>query len=70
MEDGSSLQNDLISWLMDTAEGDELSLTALVQRVIFINFAAIRTSTDVRLPFESPLLATYLLPQDLHAPHI
>ncbi|KAJ7233059.1 cytochrome P450 [Mycena rebaudengoi] len=38
--------NDLISWLMDTAEGDELSLTALVQRVIFINFAAIRTSTD------------------------
>jgi hypothetical protein len=34
---------------MDSAQGDELSLTALVQRVIFVNFAAIRTSTDVGL---------------------
>ncbi|KAF7317664.1 Cytochrome P450 [Mycena kentingensis (nom. inval.)] len=38
--------NDLISWLIDYADGDELKLEALVQRVIFINFAAIRTSTD------------------------
>ncbi|KAJ6516233.1 cytochrome P450 [Mycena sanguinolenta] len=38
--------NDLITWLMDAAEGDERTVPALVQRVLFVNFAAIRTSTD------------------------
>ncbi|KAJ7047698.1 cytochrome P450 [Mycena alexandri] len=38
--------NDLISWLMDAAVGDERTVPALVQRVLFVNFAAIRTSTD------------------------
>ncbi|KAJ7122772.1 cytochrome P450 [Mycena epipterygia] len=38
--------NDLITWLMDAAEGEERTIPALVQRVLFVNFAAIRTSTD------------------------
>ncbi|KAF7301161.1 Cytochrome P450 [Mycena indigotica] len=38
--------NDLITWLMDEARGDERTVPALVQRVLFVNFAAIRTSTD------------------------
>ncbi|KAJ7507426.1 cytochrome P450 [Mycena galericulata] len=38
--------NDLITWLMDAAEGEERTVPALVQRVLFVNFAAIRTSTD------------------------
>ncbi|KAJ7780167.1 cytochrome P450 [Mycena maculata] len=56
--------NDLISWLVDSAEGDELSLTALVQRVIFVNFAAIRTSTDTigHLLFDLAANPSYLQP--------
>ncbi|KAJ7667675.1 cytochrome P450 [Mycena polygramma] len=38
--------NDLITWLMDAAVGEERTAPALVQRVLFVNFAAIRTSTD------------------------
>ncbi|KAF7353078.1 Cytochrome P450 [Mycena venus] len=38
--------NDLITWLMEAAEGEERTVPALVQRVLFVNFAAIRTSTD------------------------
>ncbi|KAJ6627498.1 cytochrome P450 [Mycena sp. CBHHK59/15] len=38
--------NDLITWLMDAAQGEERTVPALVQRVLFVNFAAIRTSTD------------------------
>ncbi|KAK7061429.1 cytochrome P450 [Favolaschia claudopus] len=38
--------NDLITWLMDAAKGDERTVSAIVQRVLFVNFAAVRTSTD------------------------
>ncbi|KAJ6568361.1 cytochrome P450 [Mycena vulgaris] len=56
--------NDLISWLLDSAQGDELSLTALVQRVIFVNFAAIRTSTDTftHLLFDLAANPSYIAP--------
>ncbi|KAJ7065402.1 cytochrome P450 [Mycena amicta] len=56
--------NDLISWLMDYAQGDELSLEALVQRVIFVNFAAIRTSTDtfVHMLFDIATHQSYVQP--------
>ncbi|KAJ7498063.1 cytochrome P450 [Mycena galericulata] len=56
--------NDLISWLMDSAEGGELSLNALVQRVIFVNFAAIRTSTDtfVHMLFDLAANPSYVQP--------
>ncbi|KAJ6457419.1 cytochrome P450 [Mycena vitilis] len=56
--------NDLISWLIDSAQGDELSLTALVQRVIFVNFAAIRTSTDTfaHLLFDLAADPSYIQP--------
>ncbi|KAJ7767232.1 cytochrome P450 [Mycena metata] len=37
--------NDLISWLLDTAEGEERTVPALVLRVLAINFAAIHTSS-------------------------
>ncbi|KAK7031683.1 cytochrome P450 monooxygenase 51 [Favolaschia claudopus] len=56
--------NDLITWLMDAAQGDELTLDALVQRVIFVNFAAIRTSTDtfVHLLFDLAAYPSYIQP--------
>lgn len=38
--------NDLITWLMDAAEGADRTVAALVERVLFVGFAAIRTSTD------------------------
>ncbi|KAJ7499254.1 cytochrome P450 [Mycena latifolia] len=38
--------NDLITWLMDGAEGEDRTVSAIVERVLFVNFAAIRTSTD------------------------
>ncbi|KAJ7068908.1 cytochrome P450 [Mycena belliarum] len=56
--------NDLITWLIDGAEGDELSLNALVQRVIFVNFAAIRTTTDTftHLLFDLAANPSYIAP--------
>ncbi|KAJ7036533.1 cytochrome P450 [Mycena alexandri] len=56
--------NDLISWLMDSAQGEELTLNALVQRVIFVNFAAIRTSTDtfVHLLFDLAAEPSFVQP--------
>ncbi|KAF7309424.1 Cytochrome P450 [Mycena indigotica] len=56
--------NDLISWLIDQAQGDELGLEALVQRVIFVNFAAIRTSTDtfVHMLFDIATHQSYIQP--------
>ncbi|KAF7325009.1 Cytochrome P450 [Mycena kentingensis (nom. inval.)] len=37
--------NDLISWLLDVAEGEERTVPFLVQRVLNINLAAIHTSS-------------------------
>jgi hypothetical protein len=41
-------QNDLISWLLEDAEGEERKMPALVMRILFANFAAIHTSSMVR----------------------
>lgn len=40
-------QNDLISWLLEDAEGEERTVPALVLRVLSTNFAAIHTSSMV-----------------------
>jgi len=37
--------NDLISWLLDVAEGDQRSVSNITKRVLFTNFTAIHTST-------------------------
>ncbi|KAJ7930490.1 cytochrome P450 [Mycena leptocephala] len=37
--------NDLISWLLDHAEGEERTTPALAMRVLVVNFGAIHTST-------------------------
>ncbi|KAF9233835.1 cytochrome P450 [Melanogaster broomeanus] len=38
--------NDLLSWLMDAAEGSERTVKSLTMRVLSINFAAIHTSSN------------------------
>ncbi|KAJ7179450.1 cytochrome P450 [Mycena filopes] len=38
--------NDLISWLLDVAEGEERTVPALVQRILVINFGAVHTSAS------------------------
>ncbi|KAJ7781594.1 cytochrome P450 [Mycena metata] len=38
--------NDLISWLLDIAEGEERTVPALVQRILVINFGAVHTSAN------------------------
>ena len=40
----SSLQNDLLSWLIEEAEGPQLRAELLVARVLLVNFAAIHVS--------------------------
>lgn len=42
-----SLKNDLLSWLMDEAEGEERTVKALTVRILTVNFAAIHTSSMV-----------------------
>ncbi|KAG5651328.1 hypothetical protein H0H81_009081 [Sphagnurus paluster] len=39
------LENDMLSWLMDEAKGDETSSRNLTLRILTVNFAAIHTST-------------------------
>jgi hypothetical protein len=39
----------MLQWLMDTAEGAEQKPAALAQRLLILNFAAIHTSSMVRL---------------------
>jgi hypothetical protein len=41
-------QNDLISWLLEIAEGEERTPLALTLRVLSTNMAAIHTSSMVR----------------------
>ncbi|KAF9244079.1 cytochrome P450 [Melanogaster broomeanus] len=38
--------NDVLSWLMDEAEGSERSITSLTQRVLAVNFVAIHSFTQ------------------------
>ena len=40
-------QNDMLSWLMDEAEGEQRTVYALTQRLLTLNFAAIHTSSMV-----------------------
>lgn len=44
-----SLQNDMLSWLMDEARGEQRTVEALAQRMLSINFVAIHTSSMVNL---------------------
>jgi hypothetical protein len=44
------LQNDLISWLLEQAPAEERTVDNLIQRILMINFAAIHTTANVRLP--------------------
>ncbi|KAF8075266.1 cytochrome P450 [Lyophyllum atratum] len=37
--------NDMLSWLMDEAKGEEATLRSLTRRILTVNFAAIHTST-------------------------
>jgi len=39
--------NDLVSWLMDAAEGPELTAECLTTRVLVVNFAAIHSSSNL-----------------------
>jgi hypothetical protein len=43
----SSEQNDLISWLLELAEGKERAAPAICARILSINMAAIHTSSMV-----------------------
>lgn len=48
-------KDDLISWLVDEAEGEDAKVENLVMRILFINFAAIHTTSMVCHPIESML---------------
>ena len=41
-------QNDMLSWLLEIAEGEQRTSYALTQRLLTLNFAAIHTSSMVR----------------------
>ncbi|KAI5118158.1 hypothetical protein M0805_005780 [Coniferiporia weirii] len=38
--------NDMLSWLMDEAEGEQRTAEALTQRILTLNFAAVHTSSN------------------------
>jgi hypothetical protein len=40
-------QNDMLSWLMDAARGDEKSMQNITRRILVLNLAAIFTTTMV-----------------------
>lgn len=42
-----NLQNDLLSWLLDEAKGEELTNYNLVLRILTLEFASIHTTTNV-----------------------
>lgn len=42
------LQNDLISWLLDEAQGPQRSIRELTLRILTVNFAAIHTTSMVK----------------------
>ena len=39
-------QNDMLMWLMSEAKGAERSLEGVARRLLFINFAAIHTTSS------------------------
>jgi hypothetical protein len=44
-----NMQNDLISWLLDSADEDQKTVNDVVLRILVINFASIHTTSSVRL---------------------
>ncbi|KAJ7067797.1 cytochrome P450 [Mycena amicta] len=54
--------NDLISWLLDVAEGEERTIPFLVQRILVINFGAIHTSANT---FSHALLDLAAFPESV-----
>lgn len=44
-----SVQNDMLQWIMEVAATRDSSVKAIVKRILMINFAAIHTSSAVRL---------------------
>jgi hypothetical protein len=47
------IQNDMLSWLMDKAHGEETSVRNIALRILAIYLAAIHTMTTVRVVFIS-----------------
>ena len=43
------VQNDMLQWIMEVAATRDSSVKAIVKRILMINFAAIHTSSAVRL---------------------
>ncbi|KAJ6527089.1 cytochrome P450 [Mycena capillaripes] len=64
--------NDLISWLLDFAEGEERTVPALLVRVMSVNMAAIHTSsmTFTHALFDLTTHPEYLLPMREEAERI
>ncbi|KAJ7745609.1 cytochrome P450 [Mycena olivaceomarginata] len=64
--------NDLISWLLEDAEGEERKMPALVMRILFANFAAIHTSsmTFTHAIFDLTTYPEHLLPMREEAERI
>jgi hypothetical protein len=45
---GETVKADLLSWLIDVAEGNELTVRSLTLRILMVNFAAVHTTSMVR----------------------
>ena len=45
------LQNDMLQWLIDEAVRQNHSDISVIERIMLINFAAIHTSSTVRVSF-------------------
>ncbi|KAJ7499255.1 cytochrome P450 [Mycena latifolia] len=59
--------NDLISWLLDVAEGEERAVPALVQRILVINFGAVHTSANASRTFAHALFDLAAFPSSVAA---
>ncbi|KAJ7192114.1 cytochrome P450 [Mycena pura] len=64
--------NDLISWLLEDAQGEERTVPALVLRVLSTNFAAIHTSSMAftQALYDLTTNPEYLLPMREEAEHV
>lgn len=45
--EGGVFQDDMLSWLMDSAQAADRVVEALTRRILVLNFLAIHTSTSV-----------------------
>lgn len=53
-KDYDNKPNDFLSWLIDEAEGGELAVPLLVQRILVVNMAAIHTTSQVCVKKHEP----------------